>query len=590
MSSYRTPRNVPLAATVATLALGALVSACTDERPTGPSAAARPAASRMIPGGFSAAMGPTTPTCPISYGGLDNAKPNKIYLYFPAADDATYPEWGSGGLTTSPAHRFTATELPSYTGTTADLRAAVTAVVTDSYCEFNVQVRQTTTAPPATFARRNVVAIGTDAQGICGNETWGFAQAVDAGDPTAVDYSRVWAGSYQNCAGGAGGQLNGVNSTLQRWANAIGGTAAHEAGHNYGASHSAGLVLGAGEDPLVHHLMASGSHYSYADRAGYRRHFSNNEYSILASNVGLSVQTMWNWDLINPNAGTGRRFQMDFLSTKPSLILSWDYTGSRSPWVDPTVTGPLGTQVFKGVTYNRYRIEWSVGQAWDYGPAGQVPGGQPFHVGATFSGVNFGNPDPIIITATRLLDAGGVALPLSPRLVGYDAGQADAVDNALNLRFFNFAATPLIIQDIVVRQLPRLVSLDAMIPGGRMFDPMGEPFQPWSDGVRRVAERFTLQRGQELKIPLATLDQKPRVTQVVTERDCAIADRLKGPDVGKCRPGTTTDLFPSTALYVTATVIDPSVRYWDPAKKVYVSGLRSQLFYQIAGRRRSRLQ
>src|SRR5688500_2241615 len=134
MSSYRTrhaPRPFPLAATVAVLALSAIVSACTDERPTGP-VSTRPAASRVggwaDPRGLGVAMGPTTPTCPISYGALDNAKPNKLYLYFPGADDATYPEWGSGGLTTSPAHRFTATELPSYAGTTADLRNAVTAV------------------------------------------------------------------------------------------------------------------------------------------------------------------------------------------------------------------------------------------------------------------------------------------------------------------------------------------------------------------------------------------------------------------------------------------------------------------------------
>src|SRR5437868_1508988 len=183
---------------------------------------------------------------------------------------------------------------------------------------------------------------------------------------------RVWAGTYQTQYGGGGGALNGVNSTLDRWARAIGGTMAHEAGHNYGLAHSDGLPLAPGEDPLVHHIMASGSHYSGEDRAGYRRHFSDHEYSILAANVGLSIQTMWNWDFVNPNAQTGFKLRMNFLSTKPSLILSWSYAGATSPWVNPTITGPSGTTMFKGTSYHNYQIEWSAGQAWANGPSGQV--------------------------------------------------------------------------------------------------------------------------------------------------------------------------------------------------------------------------
>src|ERR1700736_4543636 len=92
------------------------------------------------------------PTCPISYGGADSQKPNKLYLYFPAANDSSYPEFGFGALTTSPAHKFDPTELTSYTGTAAALRNRVTDVVVDDYCEFDVQVLATTSAPPATFA------------------------------------------------------------------------------------------------------------------------------------------------------------------------------------------------------------------------------------------------------------------------------------------------------------------------------------------------------------------------------------------------------------------------------------------------------
>lgn len=118
-------------------------------------------------GGLLAGAAPASAasTCPISYGAADDAKPNKLYLYFPSVADAAFPEFGFGSLVTSPAAAFDTSALSSYTGTPDALRSAVTDVVKDDYCEFNVQVRQTTTAPPATFPRRNTVAIGTDSAG-----------------------------------------------------------------------------------------------------------------------------------------------------------------------------------------------------------------------------------------------------------------------------------------------------------------------------------------------------------------------------------------------------------------------------------------
>jgi hypothetical protein len=523
-------------------------------------------------------------TCPISYGGADDAKPNKVYLYFPAVDDATYPEFGATfGLPTQPAHRFDVAELGSYTGTVAQLRDAVTNVVAVTYCEFNVQVRQTTTLPPTTFARRNTIAIGTDAQGACGGETWGLAQAVDTGDPTAVDFARVWAGSYQNCAGGAGGALNGASSTLERWARSIGGTASHEAGHNYGMSHADGLTLAAGEDALVHHVMASGSHYSYAARAGFRRHFSDREYSLLAANVGLSVQTMWNWDMVNPDAGTGVKLQMDFLSTLPSLILSWSWGGSSSPWVNPTVTGPSGTQVFKGTTYNKYRIEWATGHAWNGPTPGRVGGGMPFHVGATFSSVGFSNPAAILVTDVRLIDSANNALPLHPRIAAFDAGTPDQADGTLTMRIFNMGPA-LELRRLQVLQLPRVASLDTMVPGRTLADLVGVRVRPWGGYDVPPVKPQTIKESGELKVPLARLNQRPHVTQRVTEADCAAEDRMKGRDTATCRPGTRNDLFPSTTVFVRAELVDPVARHWDPKTKQYVVGpVTTTVFYQIAG-------
>ena len=179
-----------------------------------------------------------------------------------------------------------------------------------------------------------------------------------------------------------------------------------------------------GEDAFGRHLMPAGSDVTQEQRAGYRRHFSDTEFSTLAANIGLSIQTMHNWDLVNPNSATGHRFRMTFLSTQPSMLMTWSYSGSRTPWINPTVSS-FGTQAFKGTTYNRYRLTWQTADPWSGGPAGEVPGGGEFHVGATFSGVNFNQPDPIIITNSELLDDSGDPLPLKPRLPGYDAGTID---------------------------------------------------------------------------------------------------------------------------------------------------------------------
>src|SRR4051812_5862874 len=214
--------------------------------------------------------------CPISYGATDDAKPNKLYLYFPAIADASFPEYGGSGYETSPADPFDISQLPAYTGTPAALRSAVSKVVIDDYCEFNIQVRPTTSAPPTIFPRRSVVAIGTD-DNITGR--WGRSDLVDIGDPTPLGFGRVWAGHYQATSGGPGGPLQGANSTTERWAYAIGGTAAHEAGHTYGLEHN--TALQAGEDPFTNHIMPAGSNVSDEQRACCRRHFSDGEFSIL---------------------------------------------------------------------------------------------------------------------------------------------------------------------------------------------------------------------------------------------------------------------------------------------------------------------
>src|SRR5262249_24401362 len=140
------------------------------------------------------------------------------------------------------------------------------------------------------------------------NSNWWVGQTPikggDVGDTNLVDFGRIWAAAFQMCAGGQGGDLQGAKSTNERWANAIGSAAAHEAAHNYGLSHDMGdQPLSPGEDAWQHHLMKGGNSYTWDTRAK-RRHFSDYEYSVLAHNIGLAMDTMWNWDFTNPNSGT----------------------------------------------------------------------------------------------------------------------------------------------------------------------------------------------------------------------------------------------------------------------------------------------
>jgi hypothetical protein len=164
-------------------------------------------------------------SCPVELGAIEDAKPNKLYLYFPVSDDSAFPATTCtlntsacfpGGNPVRPLKAFDVSSLSSYTGTVGDLRDAVRDVAIDDYCEFNVKVIETTTVPPTTFPRRATIGIGADAVSAGGGVLFGEAQEVDIGDATGIDFARVWAGSYQSEAGGSGGALNGANSTLER--------------------------------------------------------------------------------------------------------------------------------------------------------------------------------------------------------------------------------------------------------------------------------------------------------------------------------------------------------------------------------------
>jgi hypothetical protein len=239
----------------------------------------------------------------------------------------------------------------------------------------------------------------------------------------------------------------------------------------------------------------------------------------------------------------------------------------------------LGTRTFKGTTYNLYQLEWSTGQIWSGGPSGQVPAGAHFHVGVTFSSVNPTDPDAVIITDVTLLDPSDNPLPQHPRWMGFDAGTLDLDTGTLSVRFFNFLDQPLILRDVRVRELPRVMSINAMMRNERITDAAGRVFRPWSNGTRRPLRQQTVEKDEEIKIGVAQLRQKRHIFHQLTERECA------DPEIA-CTPGAfEVDLFPATAMYITATIVDPRGQRWDSKRKRFVNGpVESRLFYQVAGR------
>jgi hypothetical protein len=563
----------------------------------------------MIIAGFGAHSAAANPTCPLSYGTTDSAKSHKFYLYFPASDDTSYPYLGT-------AKHFDVADLTTGIGTTAQLRDRIFDIVSDDFCEFNVQVLQTTTSPDSLAsppARRHIEAIGSDADG--GFGSWGSSPISNAD----VLRGRVWAGAYVTCEGGdqmggcsSFGSLTGTNNTLDRWAQAIGGTAAHEGGHTYGIVHTDddtpmggfgnacgeyGLGPAAGEDALTRHLMPNGCRLDGNARATYRRHVSDRGFGILATNVGLSVQTMHNWDLVNPNGAAARSLAMEFLSAVSPATITWSYTGPTSPWMSPTVAS-IGTGTWHGSTLNRYRITWSTpNPAWG-GASGTVAAGGQFHIGATFTGVDFNAPDPVIIQNITLFDASSNPLTLHPRLPQYDTGAPDAADGAFAVHFEN-AGAALLLEQATIYQLPRLAAIESMVGSGqpRTFDRLR--IRPWTATKCRpqaVRERVRCVVANVKDRPHILVERKLGQPNVV---DCSHGlppeilrgqKRVNGdskniPDNdGPICAARVRDPFPSATVYIIATFVDPKAKHWDPKAKRYVIGpVRSKLYYQFAG-------
>jgi hypothetical protein len=505
------------------------------------------------------------PKCPIDLGAQADNKLNKLYLFFPSVDvpndvdKSVFPPHGFNPKTEwLPLPKFDKSALKTFKGTEEELRDAIHDVVADIYCEFNVQVITTTEPPPTTAARRNVVGMGTDHPRVCDEILYGEATTAggDPGDSKTVDFARIFAGAY-NCSG--------LDLALSGWANSIGGTAAHEAAHNYGLSHEDG-----NETESKLHLMRRGRFYDAEDRAK-PRYFSNFETSLLARNIGLSIDTMWTWEFTNPNTQPAATLRMELLSVRKDLTMSWAFAKETSPWVDPVFSGPLDKRVFRGREYNVYRIEWSAGNPqWAGGAPGQVPQGKTFQVGATFSSLQNDIPDNVIISGLTLFDANGQALQRQPPWMGFDAGVFESRSQDLNVRFFNLLDRRLTLRGMMVRDLPRVMSINAMMRDKPISDVLDRPFLPWEWGVRGPLPASTVLPDGIADMPVANRRQGRHISVQRGIDSCMPEEGSSGLN---CHAGLTADdLFPATTMYITATIVD-------------ADGLESQLYYQVAGRR-----
>lgn len=514
-------------------------------------------------------------------------KDNHLYLYTPLVIDPLFPDWGAPYISTSPLAAFDVADLDPSIGTTEELRQRIYEMVADDYCEFNVEVHTTTSSPTPTVSNWQIVGTGTDSYTYVymGNTyvLFGIAQAVDLNDSDPQDYARVFCASFSLAYPGV---FSGAGSTLERWANAIAGTVSHEAGHNYGLAHEDALPV-PGEDVVTNHIMATGIHGLTGEmRASIDRHFSDTSYEILGHNLGLNSNTIYNWDFTNPNSTTACSLKFKILSTSPTLTVSWYYTGSSSPWIDPGVTDAGTTEDFHGTTYNVYYVDFTTGQAWSGGPSGQVPPGVNFHIGASFV-----EDYDVIVKETTLYDCSAVVLPLQPRIFGYDTGFLDVATGDFGFTVFNpDPRRPLILRDLQVRQVPRMIDIETMLTGRT---PLGRRAEPIN-----VISSFNVDEDIEVKdnveIRLANLTDKRNVDLTYNDSRTTIGvnppldgsgvfDQNKG-ELIYPRKGTALSLFPSTYVYIIAEVIDPEAYYWDPNLKKFVTGpLKSKIFYQFSG-------
>jgi len=161
------------------------------------------------------------------------------------------------------------------------------------------------------------------------------------------------------------------------------------------------------------------------------------------------------------------------------------------------------------------------------------------------------------------------------------------------MAMYNTDATAgdMVIRDMLIQYLPRQVDINAMIEGEVMRDVRGIRVQPHGGCDRKPCKpRRDFKLNESKEFHLGKLSDDRFVDIIHDASDCELgavtvsgAD-MEGGSLKYCMKGNSLSLFPSTSIYVTATIIDPNARYFNRTTGAYVNGpLESKVFYQFVG-------
>src|SRR5262249_22629052 len=140
----------------------------------------------------------------------------------------------------------------------------------------------------------------------------------------------------------------------------------------------------------------------------------------------------------------------------------------------------------------------------------------------------------------------------------------------LNIRFFNVFERTLILRDVVVRDLPRVMSINAMMRDKPITDIFDRTFGAWDRwGVRNALLQSEINQDDHHDVAVANRAQGRHISVKQNDKASLV---ISGRGLN-CHTGITADdLFPATTMYITATIVDPDRG-------------ESKLRYQVAGRR-----
>ncbi|MBK7872621.1 MAG: hypothetical protein IPJ74_19040 [Saprospiraceae bacterium] len=525
-----------------------------------------------------------------------NTKLNKIHLYFPTINTA-FPNFGSGQISTDPLTVFDADALFSG-ASSSDLQENIRDLVADHFCELDVGVLKTQSLPvlnTTTNARANIIGISTSDDGNSSRIVFGLAQGIDLSEEANLSYASIWVGELKNEFSGTGGALNSSHTDIsKRWVNAIATTAAHEAAHNYGLDHSIALPSSSQEDTLTNHLMAEGNTTDGNNRATVSKHFSNTSFGALAHRLGLQVNTLHSWELINPNNQAADQLIITVFSKANNLTIN-NADLSRCPWQAPRVEHISNNHWLFDDIYKKFEIIFDQPQP---DSSGQVPAGHRFHIGLAFE------EDEAVIVVGVTLKNGNLTLPLSPRTVGFDQGFIDTSTGEVSMRIFNngidssrvrqLSTTRQIrLENLRIDFLPRVADLKSMrnFDGGIFPNPEQDRLVDFrglkvlSEGNVEQQQRLILDT--VLAVFFGKLTDPRRINITFDSTGCVKGigpgDVFNG-KINYCFHGTLLSLFPSTMIYVTATIVEPNATYFDPNRNEFVTGdLRTYVQYQFSG-------